>query len=180
MVWATAQLKRLEESLHSGRPALPSALPTNAMASAEPGAASAEACTAASGSADGGEPDASSTAAASAPAASGPPDAPAEEKPRVHSSSINERIANLKKLQQEEKATRQRVAKELRNEERKRRRLKDRAKQLTDEDLLAVLCLRRETKRAQESASQSAIASSQETVSNAGSATESSQEAPSK
>ena len=85
----------------------------------------------------------------------------------------------MKKLQQEQKATRQRVAKELRNEERKRRRLKERAKQLTDEDLLAVLCLRRETKRGPESASQGTAASSQETVSSADSAAESSQDAPS-
>ena len=38
------------------------------------------------------------------------------------------------------------LAKDLRNEERKRRRLKDRAKQLTDDDLLQVLRLRAEAK----------------------------------
>ena len=149
------------------------------MASAEPGAASGEACTGANGSADGEQPHASSAADGSAAAASGPPAAPAEEGPRLHSSSINERIADLKKLQQEQKATRQRVAKELRNEERKRRRLKERAKQLTDEDLLAVLCLRRGTKRGPESASQDTAANSQETVPRADSAAGSSQDAPS-
>ena len=39
------------------------------------------------------------------------------------------------------------LAKDLRNAERKRRRIKDRARQLTDEDLVAVLMMRKETKR---------------------------------
>ena len=149
------------------------------MASPEFAAASAEASTAACSGANGEQPHASSAVAARAPAPSGPPAVRPEAQLRSNGSSINERIAELKKQQQEQKATRQRVAKELRNEERKRRRLKERAKQLTDEDLLAVLCLRRETRRGPDSASQDATASSQETVSGAASAAESSQEAPS-
>ena len=175
MVWATAQLKPREESLPPGRHALPSASPTPGMVSAEPAAASAEASAGASGSANGEQPPASSPAAASAPATSGPPAVPAEAQPRSRGSSINERIAELKRLQQEQKATRQRVAKELRNEERKRRRLKERARQLTDEDLVAVLCLRREMRGGLDSASQDAAASSQETVSGAADTAESSQ-----
>ena len=71
---------------------------------------------------------------------------------------------------------RARLAKELRNEERKRRRLKEKARQLTDEDLVAVLCLRQEMRRNLDLESQDAAASSQETVSSVASAAESPQE----
>lgn len=46
--------------------------------------------------------------------------------------------------QQAAQQEKKRLAKELRNEERKRKRLKVRARQLTDEDLLQVLRLREE------------------------------------
>ena len=54
-------------------------------------------------------------------------------------------LAGIAKLKEEQKALRnerKRVAKELKNAEKKRSRLKAKAKQLTDEDLLQVLHLR--------------------------------------
>ena len=146
------------------------------MASAEFATASGEASAGASSCADGGEPHASSAPAASAPASSGQAALPPEAQPRSTSCSINERISELKKQQQEQKAMRARLAKELRNEERKRRRLKEKARQLTDEDLVAVLCLRKEMRRNPDNESQDAAASSQETVPSIASAAESPQE----
>ena len=51
-------------------------------------------------------------------------------------------IAKLKEEQKQLKEERKRVAKLLKNQEKKRQRLKAKAKQLTDEDLLQVLNLR--------------------------------------
>jgi cytochrome c553 len=56
--------------------------------------------------------------------------------------NLGERIEQLKKQQAEQLKERHRVAKELRNAERRRRRLKDRAKGLSDADLAAVIALR--------------------------------------
>ena len=61
-------------------------------------------------------------------------------------SNINTRIAELKRQQVEQREERKRVQKTLRNEERKRRRLKDRANMLSNTDLLEVLGLRAEAK----------------------------------
>ena len=55
-------------------------------------------------------------------------------------------IYKLKQEQQSLKAERKRVAQALKNQEKKRQRLKAKAKQLTDEDLLQVLNLRAATK----------------------------------
>jgi len=62
--------------------------------------------------------------------------------------SLNAKIQELKELQAKAMAEKRRLAKELRNEERKRKRLKERAKQLTDVDLLQVLRLREEARQA--------------------------------
>ena len=45
------------------------------------------------------------------------------------------------------KASRKQIVKELRNAERKRKRLRERARQLTDEDLLSVMLMRKEKKK---------------------------------
>ena len=45
------------------------------------------------------------------------------------------------------KTSRKQIVKELRNAERKRKRLRDRARQLTDEDLLSVMLMRKEKKK---------------------------------
>ena len=54
----------------------------------------------------------------------------------------NQKVADLKKKQAEIKAERKKVVQELRNEERKRSRLKSRATKLSAEDLVQVLALR--------------------------------------
>ena len=59
-----------------------------------------------------------------------------------HYSSLLAGINRLKDEQKALKAERKRVAKELNNQEKKRSRLRSKAKQLTDEDLLVVLNLR--------------------------------------
>ena len=51
-------------------------------------------------------------------------------------------ILKLKKEQADLRNERKRVAKELKNAERRRTRLRDKAKQLTDTDLVAVLSMR--------------------------------------
>ena len=53
-----------------------------------------------------------------------------------------EEISELKRKQKEAREAKLTVGKELRNAERRRKRLKLRAKQLSDEDLLAVMSLR--------------------------------------
>ena len=54
----------------------------------------------------------------------------------------NQKVADLKKKQEDIKAERKKVTKELKNEERKRARLRAKAKQLSAEDLVQVLALR--------------------------------------
>ena len=60
--------------------------------------------------------------------------------------SMLEEIAQLKKKQKAAREAKQRVGRELRNAERRRKRLKRRAKQLSDSDLLAVISLRNHEK----------------------------------
>ena len=56
--------------------------------------------------------------------------------------SLAEKIENLKKQQAEQKLERRKVAQELKNAQRKRRRLKERARGLSDADLATVIALR--------------------------------------
>ena len=58
--------------------------------------------------------------------------------------SLSEKIAEMKKVQLRMREERKRAAKELKNAQRKKRRLKSRARQLSNDDLLAVLMLRQE------------------------------------
>ena len=67
--------------------------------------------------------------------------------PKVPPVSLTTQIELLKKKQAEMVADRKRVKQVLRNAERKRRRLKEKAKALTDDDLLAVMRLREERKQ---------------------------------
>ena len=60
--------------------------------------------------------------------------------------SMLEEIAQLKKKWKEAKEARAAVAKQLRNAERRRKRLKQRASSLSDADLLAVISLRNHEK----------------------------------
>jgi len=57
-------------------------------------------------------------------------------------SDLASKIQALRKQQQEYVAERKRIARELRNAERKRRRLKERAKTLSNSDLAEVIALR--------------------------------------
>ena len=57
-------------------------------------------------------------------------------------SDLASKIQALRKQQQEYIAERKRIARELRNAERKRRRLKERAKTLSNSDLAEVIALR--------------------------------------
>ena len=61
--------------------------------------------------------------------------------------SLSARIEDMKKQQGELLSARKRVQKDLRNAERKRRRLKDKARMLTDDDLLAVLRIREDSRK---------------------------------
>jgi hypothetical protein len=61
---------------------------------------------------------------------------------------LTKQIAELKAQQAQIMERKRRLAKDIRNAERKRKRIKDRARQLTDEDLMAVLMMRKEIKRA--------------------------------
>lgn len=60
--------------------------------------------------------------------------------------SMLEEIAQLKKQQKEAKDAKLAVGKQLRNAERRRKRLKKRANKLSDADLLAVISLRNHEK----------------------------------
>jgi acetyl-CoA carboxylase carboxyltransferase component len=60
---------------------------------------------------------------------------------------LNKKIAELKAAQAKMHEDKKRLKKELRNAERKRKRIKERARQLTDEDLVAVLMMRKEHRR---------------------------------
>ena len=81
----------------------------------------------------------------------------------------NARVADLKKKRDAIKAERKKISMELRNEERKRSRLKSRAKKLTAEDLVQVIALRAQAasnkKRKAEVAN--AVAANAETPKNA-------------
>ena len=78
--------------------------------------------------------------------------AAAEEGP----GTLRAKILMLKKEQAELKRARKQGQKELRNLERKRKRLSQKAKLLSDEDLLQVLSLRREAKAMNKSSGPSA------------------------
>ena len=67
---------------------------------------------------------------------------PVQVKPK----SVLDEIAALKAQQKEAREKKMQVTKELRNAEKRRQRLKRRAKQLTDVDLLAVVLLRNDEK----------------------------------
>ena len=58
------------------------------------------------------------------------------------SPSLDDKIATMKAAQKKLKLDRKRVAKELRNAEKRRRRLRARCKELPAEDLLEVLAMR--------------------------------------
>ena len=73
--------------------------------------------------------------------------AEAARSPTVPPLSLTQQIEQLKKKQAEMVADRKRVKQVLRNAERKKRRLKEKAKALTDDDLLAVMKLREERKQ---------------------------------
>ena len=62
--------------------------------------------------------------------------------------SMLEQIAQLKKQQKEAKEAKLAVGKQLRNAERRRKRLKQRASRLSDSDLIAVMSLRNHEKAA--------------------------------
>ena len=58
--------------------------------------------------------------------------------------SLNDAIDDLKSEQQRLKDNKKRLAKELKNAQRRKRRLKGKARMLSNEDLLAVLLMREE------------------------------------
>ena len=76
------------------------------------------------------------------PPAAAPPSA--ESTP---SKSLNASIERLKLEQHRLKTTKKQSVKELRNAERKRKRLRGRTWQLTDKDLLSVMLMRKENKK---------------------------------
>ena len=65
----------------------------------------------------------------------------------TQSQSLNASIERLKLEQHRLKTSKKQIVKELRNAERKRKRLRERAGQLTDEDLLSVMLMRKEKKK---------------------------------
>ena len=72
---------------------------------------------------------------------------------------VNQKMADLKRKQDAIKAEKAKVTKELKNEERKRSRLRSRAKMLSAEDLVSVLALRAQasaTKKEKKNAAESA------------------------
>ena len=66
--------------------------------------------------------------------------------------TLSEHLRHLKEKQQQEKEARKKLAAEIRNTERRKSRLRKRAKMLTDEDLLQVLMLRKSARQAHEDA----------------------------
>ena len=75
----------------------------------------------------------------------------------------NQNMADLKRKQDQIKAEKAKITKELKNEERKRTRLRQRAKQLSAEDLVQVLALRAQasaTKKEKKHAAESAASPS--------------------
>ena len=63
--------------------------------------------------------------------------------------TLSERVKALKAEQAKARAERAALAKEIRNTERRKRRLRKRPKQLTDEDLLQVLMMRKSQRESQ-------------------------------
>ena len=76
------------------------------------------------------------------PPAAAPPSA--ESTP---SKSLNASIERLKLEQHRLKTSKKQIVKELRNAERQRKRLRERACQLTDEGLLSVMLMRKDKKK---------------------------------
>ena len=80
--------------------------------------------------------------------------------------ALTSSIQALKAKQKELRETKVKLAKDLRNQERRRKRLRTRARQLTDEDLLQVMMLRKsqqeeqETKRSRSASSSGGAAGS--------------------
>ena len=66
----------------------------------------------------------------------------------VGGEQLGESIARLKREQDDVRANRKRVTKELKNAQKRKQRLKKRAKQLSDTDLVSVLQLRASEKAA--------------------------------
>ena len=64
--------------------------------------------------------------------------------------SLSASIADMEREQQRMREERKRAAAELKNVQRRKRRLKTKARQLSNEDLLAVLLLRQEQRAALE------------------------------
>ena len=62
-------------------------------------------------------------------------------------SPLNKHIQQLKEQQAALKTQKKALQKNLRNAERKRRRLRERARQLTDDDLVSVLLMRQEKQK---------------------------------
>ena len=69
--------------------------------------------------------------------------------------TLTEHLRRLKDQQVREKEARKKLAAEIRNAERRKSRLRKRAKQLTDEDLLQVLMFRKAARQSQENTQQS-------------------------
>lgn len=83
-------------------------------------------------------------AATSLPPTTGPAKVPVVRPvvPAVGGESLSQQIKRLKLEQQQAKMEKQRVAKDLKNAQRRKSRLKKRARQLTDQDLVEVLQMR--------------------------------------
>ena len=79
-------------------------------------------------------------------AGSGAAIAEAAQTTKAAPGSLTQQLEELKKKQAEMVAERKKVKQVLRNAERKKRRLKKKAKALTDDDLLAVMRLREKKK----------------------------------
>ena len=84
--------------------------------------------------------------------------------PLYESEDLLRSIARLKTEQKDQRASRKKLNKDLRNAEKRRSRLKKRARQLSDGDLVAVLQMRGSvTAPASSSGSASAVASTEAT-----------------
>ena len=77
---------------------------------------------------------------------------------------VNQQMADLKRKQDAIKVEKAKITKELKNEERKRSRLRARAKMLSAEDLVSVLALRAQasaTKKAKQNGTKSAASANE-------------------
>mmetsp|Transcript_63367 Transcript_63367/g.183555 ORF Transcript_63367/g.183555 Transcript_63367/m.183555 type:complete len:167 (+) Transcript_63367:42-542(+) len=124
------------------------------MSDSPPGSSDGEeragaAAAASSGGGDGAPPSGSppAPAAPTASAADGPPEPKPEPAPE---SQLMKNITALKQEQAQLRLEKKRVAAELRNAERRKSRLKKRARQLTDGDLLQVMQIRTSEQLARE------------------------------